>query len=864
MFLTVVFATQALAETCDTNPASCTPAKLCEKTTEILDDKTYWLADDTNPHLKLAKQLGLDCDASEALSSCQRSVDECGVVELCEIATILIGSEISWNQEFSKHVELAKSFGLNCSIAQASLDDDTSKPAILTTCDKSPAACISEALCERAADTTTGKVEWRLKTAPNYVQEAKKRKLDCGISEVETTANPNTKGLEPTVRKRCEANISECPDQDLCLTSTYRIKQKVKWKVGNYSKFAEEAQRRGLDCGVAKQATETVFLNLDDATPCDKTPAACISEALCEKATDISTGQVEWRVHVAPEYVAEAKKRKLDCKFNQVKPTETKIVSETEDKVETLEAATSSEEVGNLFDKADFKKLRLSSRKQLQYGLRKLGYYKGSIDGLYGPMSQNAVRDYAQDKDLVDGYPDSVLAALISEPGVGKNFAKYFNQTAHYTTNQHENYDVFPIFEIVCRSVFQAPWVGFKDVDKIKAFLSSPDNNCKNLGFKSSRYSLYDLPEAGVRIDLDNDGVKDLLVFLYGFQPAASLKMVAFKFRSDKYQNNKSPILRAFKADEIFASGEYPTIQNARYISVADFNSDGEPDIVIADGGYDTEPMTAHFSKILLSSPEGFVERNIGPKRKRHGAAAGDVNGDGSIDILFGRSARHPSGKWESLSLYVNDGKANFQKDSRRLPRELIRRDQYQPIFVEFLDIDGDGFVDLVSGQSCGKFSKIFWNDGRGVFKNKNSTIIPLEYSKKAGSFSSGCEKKGFYNTIDQVYLVNEPKTNKRYFGVIASERWKGRNLSLFEINGRSLSPSLTSKENPNIEASNKYRQFAYKLNYRESQDGHQLDIYDFQFKKVSLKFNIYTETYRRTTSSQNTKALFNYKEIMK
>ena len=195
--------------------------------------------------------------------------------------------------------------------------------------------------------------------------------------------------------------------------------------------------------------------------------------------------------------------------------------------------------------------------------------------------------------------------------------------------NKYEDYDIFPFYEIACRSVFQAPWVGFKDLDKIKTFLSSPDNKCRNLGFKSSRYSLYDLPEAGVRIDLDNDGIRDLLVFLYGFQPKAPLKMVAFKFRSDKYQNNKSPILRAFKADEIFASGEYPTIQNARYISVADFNSDGEPDIVIADGGYDTEPMTAHFSKILLSSPEGFVERNIGPKRKRHGAAAGDVNGDG-------------------------------------------------------------------------------------------------------------------------------------------------------------------------------------------------------------------------------------------
>jgi hypothetical protein len=169
-----------------------------------------------------------------------------------------------------------------------------------------------------------------------------------------------------------------------------------------------------------------------------------------------------------------------------------------------------------------------------------------------------------------------------------------------------------------------------------------------------------------------------------------------------------------------------------------------------------------------------------------------------------------------------------------------------------------------VSGQSCGKLSKIFWNDGRGVFTNKNSTIIPLDYSKKAGSFFTGCEKKGFYNTIDQVYLVSETETNKRYFGVIASERWKGRNLSLFKINGRSFSPSLTSKESPNIEASNKYRQFAYKLNYRESQDGHQLDIYDFQFKKVSLKFNIYNETYTKTSSSQNTSTLFNYKEIMK
>jgi hypothetical protein len=731
LVLSIVFiANYAIADTCENDPYTCTPTQLCSKTTEKIDNDLYWISSEEDKHLKVAQKIKLNCGAKDAMSSCQSKAEKCGVLELCKIATIVTGSETSWSQDRKIHVKLAKSFGLNCGVSNDSIAEIDSKPKILTLCDKKPAACISETLCEKAADT--------------------------------------------------------------------------------------------------------------------------------------SSGQVEWRVKTAPEHVKEAKKRKLDCKIKAVNKVENKVVSGAADKEVSVETTTLTEQTQNLFNKADFKKLRLAERKQLQYGLKRLGYYNGTIDGLYGPMSQNAVRNYARDKKLIDGYPNSLLTALITEPGIGENFAKYFNQTAHFNTVKYQDYDIFPIYEIICRSVYQAPWVGLKDLDKIKQFLSQPNNKCSSLSYQDVRFFLGDMPEAGVRIDLDNDGIRDLLVFLYGFQQGAPLKMVGFKFGKEKTNNNQSPIVRLFRADEIFASGEYPTVQNARFISVSDFNSDGKPDIVISDGGYDAEPRTAHFSKILLSSPKGFVERNIGPKRKRHGAAAADVNGDGYIDVLFGRSAKQPSGMWESLSLYMNDGKANFKKESNRLPKELIRRDQYQPIFVEFLDIDGDGFVDLVSGQSCGKLSKIFWNDGRGVFTNKNSTIIPLDYSKKAGSFFTGCEKKGFYNTIDQVYLVSETETNKRYFGVIASERWKGRNLSLFKINGRSFSPSLTSKESPNIEASNKYRQFAYKLNYRESQDGHQLDIYDFQFKKVSLKFNIYNETYTKTSSSQNTSTLFNYKEIMK
>ena len=46
LFFITVFSTQALAETCETNPGNCTPVQLCAKSTEVVADKTYWIADD--------------------------------------------------------------------------------------------------------------------------------------------------------------------------------------------------------------------------------------------------------------------------------------------------------------------------------------------------------------------------------------------------------------------------------------------------------------------------------------------------------------------------------------------------------------------------------------------------------------------------------------------------------------------------------------------------------------------------------------------------------------------------------------------------------------------------------------------------
>ena len=54
--------------------------------------------------------------------------------------------------------------------------------------------------------------------------------------------------------------------------------------------------------------------------------------------------------------------------------------------------------------------------------IKKLGYYRSSIDGIYGSGTENAVRKYAKFKRIRDGYPASIYNRLISEVPVPTSF----------------------------------------------------------------------------------------------------------------------------------------------------------------------------------------------------------------------------------------------------------------------------------------------------------------------------------------------------------------------------------------------------------------------------------------------------------
>ena len=113
-----------------------------------------------------------------------------------------------------------------------------------------------------------------------------------------------------------------------------------------------------------------------------------------------------------------------------------------------------------------------------------------------------------------------------------------------------KNYNDFPFYEIIWRVVFEANWVGLKNLNELKAYLRS--NRCTEANFKDDRYILADMVQGGVRLDIDGDGIRDLLVFLYGWQVDNPLRMVAFKYKWETNPESlESPIERLFTPEDI-------------------------------------------------------------------------------------------------------------------------------------------------------------------------------------------------------------------------------------------------------------------------------------------------------------------------
>ena len=190
-----------------------------------------------------------------------------------------------------------------------------------------------------------------------------------------------------------------------------------------------------------------------------------------------------------------------------------------------------------------------------------------------------------------------------------------------------------------------------------------------------------------------------------------------------------------------FASGPHHLAGiHEREAVIADFNGDGIDDFFIADHGLDTQPFPGAQNMLVISAPSGLqdVSSTHIPQISdmAHGAAGGDLDGDGDIDIVI--ATHESSNKFEPYVL-INDGSGFFQKQNLadfvnfpsiiQLSKGEYRFNAYSTF--RLIDLNGDAAPELLLlradpnevDETIG--SHILWNNGTGIFDGSKRTDLP-------------------------------------------------------------------------------------------------------------------------------------------
>lgn len=211
--------------------------------------------------------------------------------------------------------------------------------------------------------------------------------------------------------------------------------------------------------------------------------------------------------------------------------------------------------------------------------------------------------------------------------------------------------------------------------------------------------------------DINNDGLLDI-IFANGGNYSEPGEL-----ESSRIFINKGPNTRFEEITEkIFADNKYIS----RVIKVRDLNTDGFPDIMVGTT-YQTQ------SQLYLGSGNGQFKNVTQTQLPSIKASIGDiefgdVDDDGDLDMVLadwgaGSNMNNNGGR---TMLWINDGKGYFTDATNTQMPELLIQFSWD---LEFFDFDNDFDLDMaISCKRCAT-SRIFVNDGQGFFEDKR--ILP-------------------------------------------------------------------------------------------------------------------------------------------
>ena len=256
-----------------------------------------------------------------------------------------------------------------------------------------------------------------------------------------------------------------------------------------------------------------------------------------------------------------------------------------------------------------------------------------------------------------------------------------------------------------------------------------------------------------VLFDWDGDGRADLLalsssgsadqVLLFSAQPSFGIASSPAVLLAD------AGLTPPFASGGAAASGGYgcpPAVgRGGTVLAVADYNGDGLPDIVTASA-------SDNALKYFVQNADGTLSRSADLPFAAGGplwGAAGDMDGDGSFDLLIGRSGNDCNGPTGEMWIFFNDGQGGFTLFENRLTVGGVLQ------FAAVADADNNGTQDIWAGKLTGvghatyfpnvPSAAVFNPNGLALSRAVSSLdannvgIVSLQVSAMQATVPSGC-----------------------------------------------------------------------------------------------------------------------------